>query len=91
MTALDRRTFLARFLAGAGAGAVVIAAGAALVPVDAEAAPLMGALADGALPETGIEQAGVRCWWSRGRRVCVRRPVRRVCWWSRGRRVCAWR
>jgi hypothetical protein len=87
MTALDRRAFLGRILAGA----VVATAGATLVPGNAEAAPLIGAIADGALPDVPIEQTAVTCWWRGGRRVCARRPVRRVCWWRAGRRVCAWR
>jgi len=87
MTALDRRAFLGRILAGAA----VAAAGAALVPIEATAAPVLNSIAEGALPDVPVEEAAVRCWWRGGRRVCTRRPVRRVCWWRGGRRVCAWR
>lgn len=84
MTALDRRAFIGRFLA-------VAAVGAALVPVAAEAAPLANAIAVGALPDIPVEPAAVRCWWHGGRRICERRPARRVCWWRGGRRICHWR
>lgn len=89
MSALDRRAFLGRLFAGA----VVAGAGVSLLPTNAEAGPLVGAIADGALPDNPVEQAAVRttCWWRRGRRVCTRRPVRRVCWWRGGRRICHWR
>lgn len=90
MSALDhRRAFLGRILAGA----MVAGAGISLLPIDAEAAPLVGSIAGGALQDFPVEQAAVRttCWWQGGRRVCTRRPMRRVCWWRAGRRICAWR
>jgi len=76
MTAIDRREML-RILAG---GAAVATAGLALIPVAAEAAPLLVSKSHPATPEVPVEEA-----------VWVRRRRCRVCWWRHGRRICRWR
>jgi hypothetical protein len=85
MSELQRRAFLG-FVAG---GAAALAAGAVLAPTAVEAAPFP--LDMSAALDPVVEEAATTCWWSGGRRICRRRPVRRVCWWRGGRRICAWR
>jgi len=79
MTTMDRRKFLAAALGGAGA-TVVLASGAAALPLDAVAERH---LADRMKDDVKHVQVVVR----------PARPRRRrwVCWWHRGRRVCGWR
>lgn len=87
MRNIDRRAFLGSLLGGVA----VVGAGVSLSATDAIAAPLTIDAAAASAVESPVEQAAVRCWWHRGRRVCRRRPVRRVCWWRGGRRICRWR
>jgi len=87
MADLHRRAVLGQIFAGA----FVASAGVSLLPANAIAAPMIDAIPDSLLQELPVEKAAVRCWWRGGRRICHRRPVRRVCWWRAGRRVCAWR
>ena len=85
MPALHRREML-RVMLG---GAVVAAAGLALLPESAESAPLTISKRLPAPTENLVEEAVVvvrRRRWGRRRRVRVR-----SCWWHRGRRVCRWR
>ncbi len=77
MTAIHRREMLRVVLSGAA----VAAAGLALLPVAAEAAPLMMNKNLAAQAGNFVEDAV----------VIIRPRRRRVCRWRRGRRVCTWR
>jgi hypothetical protein len=80
MTAIHRREML-RVMLG---GAVVAAAGLAMLPDAAESAPLTMSKSLPAV-ENPVEEAVVVV-RRRRRRVHRRRPL--VCWWHRGRRIC---
>ena len=77
MTAIHRREMLRVVLSGAA----VAAAGFAMLPVAAEAAPLTMNKNLAPLTENPVEEAV----------VVIRPRRRRVCWLCRGRRVCTWR
>jgi hypothetical protein len=79
MTAIHRREML-RVMLG---GAVVAAAGLAMLPDAAESAPLTMSKRLPAVENPVEEAVVVRRRWHRVHR---RRPV--VCWWQRGRRIC---
>lgn len=79
MTAIDRREVL-RVMLG---GAVVATAGLAMMPVQADAAPLAISKSFPVPADNRVEEAVVV--------VRRRRRRRRVCWWRRGRRICRWR
>jgi hypothetical protein len=51
-----------------------------LIPVAAEATPLMLSKSHPEIPEVPVEEA-----------VWVRRRRCRRCWWRRGRKICRWR
>lgn len=85
MVETDRREFMENLLFG------IAAAGAAALPTGVLAAPFPIDSVNSSILENPVEETAVTCWWHRGRRVCRRRPVRRVCWWRGRQRICRWR